>query len=124
MPDFPLVPGHEFIGEVDSVGQGAATDALGNELRLGDRVVACVAIPCGKCFNCLRGETASCLAFGVTYVKNVNDAPHFHGGFAEYLYSPAKNLVRLPAGSGAVCRGGVPLRRTDGDPFLRLRRRT
>ena len=108
MPDFPLVPGHEFIGEVDSVGQGAATDALGNELRLGDRVVACVAIPCGKCLNCLRGETASCLAFGVTYVKNVNDAPHFHGGFAEYLYSPAKNLVRLPAGVEPYAAAAVP----------------
>lgn len=107
-PDFPLVPGHEFIGEVDSVGQGAATDALGNELRLGDRVVACVAIPCGKCFNCLRGETASCLAFGVTYVKNVNDAPHFHGGFAEYLYSPAKNLVRLPAGVEPFAAAAFP----------------
>ena len=108
MPDFPLVPGHEFIGEVDSVGQGAATDALGNELRLGDRVVACVAIPCGKCLNCLRGETASCLAFGVTYVKNVNDAPHFHGGFAEYLYSPAKNLVRLPAGVEPFAAAAFP----------------
>ena len=96
MPDIPLILGHEFIGEVDALGAGNAADALGNELRVGDKVVACVAIPCGKCFNCLRGETASCLHFGVTYVKDVNDAPHFHGGFAEYLYSPVANLVRLP----------------------------
>ncbi len=96
MPDIPLILGHEFIGEIDTLGTGKAEDALGNELKKGDRVIACVAIPCGKCFNCLRGETASCLHFGVTYVKNVNDMPHFHGGFAEYLYSPYANLVLLP----------------------------
>lgn len=125
MPDFPLVPGHEFIGEVDSVGQGAATDALGNELRLGDRGgCMCCNPQAANDFNCLRGETASCLAFGVTYVKNVNDAPHFHGGFAEYPLLSRKESGPASGGSGAVCRGGVPLRRTDGDPFLRLRRRT
>lgn len=96
MPDIPLVIGHEFIGTVDALGEGAARDALGNELHRGDRVIACVAIPCGKCFNCLRGETASCLNFGVTYVKNADEPPYFHGGFAEYLYSPFENLVRLP----------------------------
>ncbi len=96
MPDFPLVIGHEFIGKIDALGENAGTDALGNPLLCGDRAIACVALPCGQCFNCRRGETASCLAFGVTYAKNVHDAPHFHGGFAEYLYSPAENLVRLP----------------------------
>lgn len=96
MPDLPLIIGHEFIGEIDATGDGAAVDALGNTLNKGDKAIACVAIPCGKCVNCLAGEKASCLAFGVTYVKSVEDAPHFHGGFAEYLYSPFANLVKLP----------------------------
>lgn len=96
MPGFPMVIGHEFIGRIDRLGEGAANDACGGVLKPGDLAIACVAIPCGKCFNCRRGETASCLAFGVTYCKNVNDAPHFHGGFAEYLFSPAENLVLLP----------------------------
>lgn len=97
MPDMPLIPGHEFIGEIDALGSGKACDALGNPLRPGDRAIACVAIPCGHCFNCRAGESASCLNFGVTYVKNVEEPPHFHGGFSEYLYSPFANLVKLPA---------------------------
>lgn len=97
MPDYPMIIGHEFIGAVDSLGAGADTDALGHSLKIGDKAIACVAVPCGKCLNCRRGETASCLAFGVTYCKPVSEAPHLHGGFAEYLFSPAEGLVVLPA---------------------------
>ena len=97
MRKIPLILGHEFIGEIDSLGTENAHDALGNPLKVGDRAIACVAIPCGKCFNCLAGETASCLNFSVTYAKDVNEPPHFHGGFSEYLYSPIANLVKLPA---------------------------
>ena len=68
MPDLPLIIGHEFIGKIDALGEGGAVDALGNPLAASDKVIASVAIPCGKCINCLAGETASCLAFGVTYV--------------------------------------------------------
>ncbi|NLF92787.1 MAG: alcohol dehydrogenase catalytic domain-containing protein [Oligosphaeraceae bacterium] len=112
MPSFPLVTGHEFVGTVAALGQGAEHDAAGEKLQVGDRAVACVALPCGKCLNCRRGETASCLSFGVTYVKDVNEEPHFCGGFAEYLFSPAGNLVKLPAGvdplAAAACPCGGP----------------
>lgn len=108
MPEMPLIPGHEFIGEIDSLGSENARDALGNPLQTGDRAIACVAIPCGKCFNCAAGETASCLNFGVTYVKNVEEPPHFHGGFAEYLYSPVANLVKLPAGIDPFAAAAFP----------------
>jgi len=94
---FPLVLGHEFIGKVEQLGDGDAIDGLGNKITIGDSAIACVAIPCGKCFNCKRGETASCMAFSTTYAKPVEDAPHFHGGFAEYQEVSARNLVRLPA---------------------------
>ena len=105
---FPLVLGHEFIGKVEQLGEGDAIDGLGNKLSIGDRAIACVAIPCGKCFNCLRGETASCLAFGVTYSKPVADAPHFHGGFAEYQEIQMRNLIRLPAGVDAKAAAAFP----------------
>ena len=92
----PLVIGHEFIGTVDAINGENPHDALGTPLKKGDRAIACVAIPCGKCPNCLRGETASCLHFNVTYGKNAEEPPYFHGGFGEYLYSPLQNLVKLP----------------------------
>ncbi len=95
---FPLILGHEFIGRIESLGADAATDALGHPVAVGDLALACVAVPCGRCFNCLRDETASCLAFGVTYAKPVEEAPHFHGGFAEYQEIQRQNIVRIPDG--------------------------
>jgi len=108
MPDFPLIIGHEFLGKVDAIGADVTQDGLGRVLAKGDQAVACVAIPCGVCFNCRRGETASCMAFGVTYAQNAEEAPHFFGGLAEYLYSPAQNLVRLPDGVDALAAAAVP----------------
>ena len=93
---FPLVLGHEFIGRVEALGSGVATDGLGTPLAVGDSVIACVAIPCGRCLSCQKGETASCMAFGVTYMKPVADPPHFHGGFAEYQEIASGNLIRVP----------------------------
>ncbi len=95
-PENDMIIGHEFIGTIEELGEGVESDGLGQPLEVGDNCIACVAIPCSNCFNCLRGETASCLNFGVTYVGDVEVDPHFFGGFAEYLYSPAVNLVKIP----------------------------
>lgn len=96
MPEGEMIIGHEFCGEVVELGANVETDGVGQSLKVGDNAIACVAIPCGKCANCRKGETASCLSFGVTYCKNPADAPHFHGGYAEFLHSPAVNLVKIP----------------------------
>jgi len=108
MPDFPLIIGHEFIGSVASIGDGVHCDALGRALSVGDKCIACVAIPCGKCYNCRRGETASCMAFQVTYAHNAAEEPHFHGGFAECLCSLAANVVKLPDGVDPFAAAAVP----------------
>ena len=93
-----LILGHEFIGRVLQLGGKGLRDGLGRVLRVGDTAIASVALPCGVCFNCRRGETASCLQFGVTYLRDPAEAPHFHGGYGEYLFSPATNLVTIPPG--------------------------
>jgi len=93
-----FIPGHEFIGVVMGIGEDAGKDALGYPIGPGDMAVACVAMPCGTCFNCRQGETANCLNFGVTYVRDPQEPPHFFGGYAEYLHHPARCLVKMPAG--------------------------
>lgn len=98
LPAGNWIIGHEFVGRVEALGEGVATDGIGAKLIAGDMAIACVAIPCGKCFSCQRGETASCMNFDVTYMRDPMDAPHFFGGFGEVLFSPAKNLVKIPAG--------------------------
>jgi len=94
----PLIPGHEFIGTVEQIGPRAKKDGLGRSIRVGDTVIACVANPCGKCFNCRQGETANCLHFVVTNLRDPKEAPHLFGGFAEMLYQPASTLVHVPEG--------------------------
>jgi len=105
---FPLILGHEFIGRIEALGADVGTDALGQPVAIGDLAMACVAVPCGKCFNCLRGETASCLAFGVTYAKPVETPPHFHGGFAGYQEIQRQNIVRLPDGLDPAAVAAFP----------------
>lgn len=76
---FPLVPGHEYAGIVETV----ADDVTG--VSVGDRVVVDPNIPCGTCRACQRGLTNLCTdlkAYGVTH----------DGGFAEFSVVRAKHL--------------------------------
>lgn len=76
---FPLVPGHEFAGEVVAIGRDV------NHLRLGDRVVVDPNLGCGTCAACQRGRINLCEnlgAYGVT--KN--------GGFAEFCAVAADHV--------------------------------
>jgi threonine dehydrogenase-like Zn-dependent dehydrogenase len=98
LPAGEWIIGHELIGEITALGKAAGVDGLGHPLRKGDTAIACVAIPCGTCASCGRDETASCMSFGVTYMRNPAESPHLFGGFAEALHSPAANLVKLPEG--------------------------
>ncbi len=50
----PLILGHEGAGEVLRVGDGVTTCAPG------DRVLLNWAIPCGRCFQCVRGKENIC----------------------------------------------------------------
>lgn len=56
---FPLVPGHEWVGVVETV-----TDEAGSRwgVQTGDRVTAEVMVACGRCGSCARGRTNLCRA--------------------------------------------------------------
>ena len=68
---YPLVPGHEFAGEIADVG----SDVAG--LAVGDRVVIDPNLECGNCGACKRGWAHLCDNLGAYGVTT-------HGGFAEY----------------------------------------
>ncbi|MGQ9681705.1 MAG: alcohol dehydrogenase catalytic domain-containing protein [Anaerolineae bacterium] len=96
-PDFPaylkapVIPGHEFVGEVVALGEGAA-EQYG--LALGDKVVSEQIIPCWQCRYCRRGQYWMC---------QVHNIYGFHGGiddgaWAEYMRFPAGALnYKVPA---------------------------
>lgn len=77
--DYPLTPGHEIMGEVESWGR----DVTG--LHHGQRVVVDNASACGRCATCGRGEHLFCERFRSLGVN----AP---GGFAERVLSPADKV--------------------------------
>ncbi|MER8184549.1 zinc-dependent alcohol dehydrogenase family protein [Kitasatospora sp. NPDC094015] len=82
-PSLPLVPGHEFAGEVVALGAGVSG------LVVGDRVAVDPSLYCHECHYCRLGRDNLCeryAAIGVT-------AP---GAAAQYALAPAANCVRLP----------------------------
>ncbi len=81
---FPLIPGHEFAGEVAAIG-----DAV-TRVNVGDRVVADNERQCGTCTYCLRGEPLFCAQ---VVAQGVN-AP---GGFAEYVLVEEQQVYPLTA---------------------------
>ncbi|KAJ5273082.1 alcohol dehydrogenase [Penicillium angulare] len=79
---FPLVPGHETVGEVAAFGSSV------QGFKVGDRVVADNSELCGHCFYCRRGQELFCdnfIAHGVMV----------DGGFAEYANYPACRVFKF-----------------------------
>lgn len=62
--------GHENVGIIEAMGKEVTKDAVGNPLREGDRVIFQPGTPHG--------------AYG--FKTNPDVAPHFTGGFGEYIY--------------------------------------
>ena len=94
--------GHEFIGELTGISK---LDSESSGLRVGDTAMVYIAVPCGKCLLCKSGDLANCVNMKVTNGKNPDEAPHFHGGFAEYSYAPVKNLIKLPKDIDPITAG-------------------
>ncbi len=81
----PLVPGHEFTGEVAGLGEGAAQR---HGVAVGDRVVAEQIVPCNACRYCCKGQYWLCVAATVFGFKRAAE-----GGMAEYMVFPRNARV-------------------------------
>ena len=75
-PTYPLIPGHEFVGEVVAAGSSADQDLLGHRVSV-DNTAAC-----GRCPDCRRARPAFCQNL---VAQGVN-AP---GAFADYVITDA-----------------------------------
>jgi threonine dehydrogenase-like Zn-dependent dehydrogenase len=93
----PIVLGHETVGRVVAIGAGAALDAVGRPLAIGDRVIWAHAA-CGRCYECTVMRTPTlCPNREIGFLRSAEEAPHFHGGFAEYAHVPAlSRRLRVP----------------------------
>lgn len=80
----PVTAGHEFIGTVVGLGEGAGAR---HGLEIGDRAISEQIVPCGACRYCRSGRYWLCV---------VHDIYGFHqatpGGMADYMLFPAHAL--------------------------------
>ncbi len=82
----PVIPGHQVVGRVEQLGDGASRFAKG--ARVG---IAWLHQTDGTCEYCLRGE------------ENLCDAPLFtgytvDGGYAEWIVAPEEFIYPIPEG--------------------------
>ena len=90
--EYPLVPGHEFAGEVVETGPDCT------RFKVGDRVAVEPNVPCNNCPECLRGEHHFCSNMVVPGVNRP-------GGMAEYVLvgeRAAFDIGDLPFELGAL----------------------
>lgn len=85
----PVTPGHEFVGDVVALGEGAGER---HKLSLGDHAISEQITPCWDCRYCQRGQYWMC---------QVHDIYGFRqkafGSWAEYMLFPANAInFRVP----------------------------
>ena len=80
----PIIQGHEFAGEVVSIGKGVKRWAVG------DRVINLYTDSCGVCEHCLGGDERRCSNMREAYGL-ITD-----GGYAEYALVAERALESIP----------------------------
>ena len=80
----PAIVGHEIFGEVVELGVAA------EGVKVGDKVTLYCIVHCGECRFCRTGRESVCIN-SLGMIGNVR-----HGGYAEYMTAPDKNLLKLP----------------------------
>src|SRR5438874_6173198 len=86
-PSLPLTLGHENSGWVHAVGSEVT------HLSVGDPVIVHPAVTCGHCSGCRAGNDMHCRSWRFPGVDG------WPGGYAEFLRTTARALVRLPDGT-------------------------
>lgn len=91
---FPIVPGHEIVGRVTTVGNHVT------KFKAGDLVgVGCIVDSCGHCEYCEEGIEQFCDE-GVTFSFNSPDkilGGATYGGFSKVYVCNEKYVLRMPA---------------------------
>jgi propanol-preferring alcohol dehydrogenase len=116
-PRLPVVPGHQVVGRVESLGRGVTAIDIGQ--RVG---VAWIYSACGTCRWCASGRENLCPDFASTGCDH-------DGGYAELMVAPADFVHAIPdalddlRAAPLLCAGAIGWRAlrltglTDGEPL-------
>jgi threonine dehydrogenase-like Zn-dependent dehydrogenase len=81
----PVIPGHEFVGQVVALGEGAGQK---HGLALGDLAVSEQIVPCWQCRFCRRGQYWMCQQHDIYgFIQD-----RAEGSWAEYMRFPANAI--------------------------------
>ena len=72
LAEFPLIPGHEMVGTISSLGAGVS------QFKVGDRVTVNPVVSCGDCEFCREGKPILCH-------NRKGLGTNWPGSFAEYM---------------------------------------
>ncbi|MDO5609125.1 MAG: NAD(P)-dependent alcohol dehydrogenase [Capnocytophaga sp.] len=123
---YPLVPGHEIVGRVTSVGS-AVTGFKPGDLA----AVGCIVDSCRHCEHCQEGEEQYCDS-GVTFSFNSPDTISggmTYGGFSKTYVCDEKYVLKMPpfndlaASAPLLCAGITvysPLKHWNAGPGKRI----
>ena len=92
----PHILGSDVAGEIARVGDDV------DDPEVDERVVVNPGLTCGECEYCIRGEDPLCVDYKIL-------GEHVHGGYAEYVVVPAKNVARLPTDFSFESAAAAPL---------------
>jgi len=85
-PNYPIIIGHEVLGEIVETGAGV------EDLKPGDIVTLHGYLSCGRCRWCRIDRESLCDNLGGFVGRHVD------GGYAEYIKLPACNFIPVPPG--------------------------
>lgn len=88
---YPLIPGHEWAGQIVKLGGRAELYGW----KEGERVAGMANVGCGYCKNCLEGRYTICLNYGKPRIHSMYG--HItQGAYAEYIRVSIKSIYRIP----------------------------
>ena len=101
MTSYPMVPGHEAIGEVIDIGSQISHLQVGDRVGVGWQSGACL-----HCLDCLRGNQQMC------EVDNRATILQQYGGFGDYMTVDSRFAFPIPEGlsseaAGPLLCGGI-----------------
>lgn len=101
---FPIIPGHQVIGTVETKGKDA------HKYQIGDRVgIAWIYSSCGKCEFCLNDQENLCADFQATGRDR-------HGGYAQFMNIDEQFAYSIPSefedteAAPLLCAGAIGFR--------------
>lgn len=94
----PSILGHEAVGEIVSLGTGGPQAVDGRPLRVGQRVIWSVTLPCGSCDRCRAGVTAKCRTVRKAGHEALDSGWTLSGGYAQHVVLPKGLAIAIVDG--------------------------